>query len=220
MTRTEELIGSGAHNLSGGEGHPFIKWGQRYGFVEGEVRRIWTGVYGRVAEILLSDFGGDIHALIGSKSEGDQEKVEIREGETFNVGLNLASLEDAVLPSQVGKGIHIAFVEWSQTKDGTDFRQFTVLGLNSGGPKEKPTNPRYLDTSQQARLMLEAEKYNWGPTFKSAEIGLKHLIGAELGINVEDVDIEKIPYDKAKKIHQEITKLPGKYEEDDDELPF
>lgn len=217
-TRTEELVGKGAHNLSGGEGHPFIKWGNTYGFVEGEVRRIWTGVYGRVAEILIGDFGGDLHALIGSKSEGDQEKVEIKKGETFNVGLNLASLEDAVLPSQVGKDIHIAFVEWSQTKDGTDFRQFTVLSLNSG-QTEKPANPKYLTLDQQARLMLEAEKRNWGRAFENPKQGLTHLIGAVLGIDAEDVDMMKIPYDDAIKIHEEITKLPDKGDDRDD-LPF
>ncbi len=216
MTRTDELIGSGAHNLSGGESHPFIKWGDSYGFVEGEVRRIWTGIYGRVAEILLSDFGGELHAEIGTKTE--KERVEIEKDKTFNVGLNLASLEDAVLPSQVGKGIHIAFVEWSQTKEGTDFRQFKVLSLNSGAAKT--SSPKYLTLDQQARLMLEAEKRGWGSAFKTANQGLTHLIGAVLGIDVVDVDMMKIPYDDAKKIHQEITKLPGKYEEDDDPLPF
>ena len=155
--------------------------------------------------------------MIGTKEE--QESVEIETAQTFNVGLNLASLADAILPSQIGSRVHIAFEEWGQTKDGTPFRNFTVLGLNSDGPTETPAKPKYLTLDQQARLMLEAEKYNWRP-FKSAEIGLKHLIGAELGINVEDVNIEKIPYNKAKKIHEEITKMPGKYQEDDDPLPF
>ena len=215
MTRTDELVDSGAPNLSGGESHPFIKWSNSYGFIEGEVRRIWTGVYGRVAEILLSDFGGELHAEIGTKTE--KERVSLDLGMTFNVGLNLASLEDAVLPSQVGKGIHIAFVEWDKTQDGTDFRRFTVLSLNKG---KETSRPKYLDTSQQARLMLESEKYDWSPTFKSAEIGLKHLIAAELGIDVGDVDMMRIPYDNAKRIHREITNLPGKSEDPDDSLPF
>ena len=215
MTRTNDLIGSGAQNLSGGESHPFIKWSNSYGFIEGEVRRIWTGVYGRVAEILLSDFGGELHAEIGTKTE--KERIELETGRTFNVGLNLASLEDAVLPSQVGKGIHIAFVEWGKTKDGTDFRQFTVLSLNTG---QEVSRPKYLTLDQQARLMLESEKYDWSPTFKSAEIGLKHLIAAELGIDVVDVDMMRIPYDNAKRIHREITNLPGKNEEAEDSLPF
>ena len=88
MTRTNELIGSGAQNLSGGESHPFIKWSNSYGFIEGEVRRIWTGVYGRVAEILLSDFGGELHRHQLLVDRQDRPAVAVG---PFQVALRLAT---------------------------------------------------------------------------------------------------------------------------------
>lgn len=128
MSRTDELKRSGATPIGRGSGGsaPFVKFGDDYAFVEGVVVDIWKGEYGRVAKIRTTEVSENLVAQINA----DEPTEPVRNGETVNVGLNFAALEE-VTDSFLGATIHIAFIEWGMTKSQQRFRSFDVLEVEA-----------------------------------------------------------------------------------------
>lgn len=124
MSRTDELKRSGAKPIGKGSGGsaPFVKFGDDYAYVEGVIVDIWKGEYGRVAKIRTTDVSENLVAQMNA----EEPTEPVRAGETVNVGLNFAALEE-VTDSFLGACVHIAFVEWGETKRGQRFRAFDVL---------------------------------------------------------------------------------------------
>jgi len=130
-TRTEELEQGGARRIGGGGSSPFIKWGDSYGFVEGSLEEIWEGKHGDVATIEVAAADGELY---GQEGQG-QPPVDVVPGMRVNVGLNYAAL-NGVTDDLVGSVVHVAFVQWAETKEGQQYREFRVYEVKPGEEKE------------------------------------------------------------------------------------
>lgn len=129
MSRTDELRRGGAKERGGGGGGtPFVKWGERYAWVEGDILKLWEGKYGKSATVRVTRHSDDIQAA-GKTEEGEKYIRPIAPGQEVNVGLNYAALEGAVTDSDEGRRFHFAFEGWGESKNGDRYRVFTVLEL-------------------------------------------------------------------------------------------
>ncbi len=128
MSRTDDLKRQGARSIGRGAGGsaPFVKFGDEYCFVEGIILDFWTGEYGRVAKMRVTAKSKNLMGSMGA----DEPQEPIEEGATVNVGLNYAALEE-VTDSFLGSTVHIAFIEWGETKKGQRFRAFDVLEVEA-----------------------------------------------------------------------------------------
>lgn len=125
MSRTDELRESGARQVGGGGANaPFIKWGNSYVFVEGVIESFWSGEYGDVARLNVTQ----AHAELQGQLSKDEPRVGIDVGDIVNLGLGYAALSE-IGPHLEGAEIHVAFTEWGETKGGQRFRNFTVFQL-------------------------------------------------------------------------------------------
>lgn len=128
MSRTDDLRRGGARERGGGGGAPFVKFGDSYAWVEGHVTGFWTGKYGEVATLTVTNASAGLEA-VGKDEDGEKYRVAVETGMEANVGLNNAALEGRILESDRGKHFHVAFEGWGETKDGQNFRQFAVLEI-------------------------------------------------------------------------------------------
>jgi len=125
MSRTEELRNQGATDRTAGGG-AFVKWpsGDTPAWIEGEVREVWESEYGPAVTLVVS---GCENIVLGG---GDIPEP----GTTVNIGLNYASLQNAVKDGDVGRVLHVAFEGWGETKAGEAFRRFAVLEVPANEP--------------------------------------------------------------------------------------
>lgn len=130
MSRTDDLRNRGATDRTGGGG-AFVRWPKddRHVWIEGEVRELWESEYGPAVSLRVSAVDG----VVAGGGEGSPAR-DIIPGEEVNVGLNYASLKDAVRPEDVGTKLHFAFEGWGETKSGDNFRRFAVLEVPSPAP--------------------------------------------------------------------------------------
>lgn len=149
MSRTDEVRESGARPIGGGENAPFIKWGNHYAFVEGTIESFWSGEYGEVARLKVTN----AHAELEGQLSKDEPRVAIEVGMVANLGLGYAALSD-IGPHLEGAEIHVAFVDWGESKgSGNRFRNFTVFQLTDareGAPPAPAAGSRNSPPSQPA----------------------------------------------------------------------
>ncbi len=128
MSRTDDLKQRGARSIGRGAGGsaPFVKWGDEYTYVEGVILDMWKGEYGEVAKMRTTDVSENLVAQISE----DEGPAPVAVGDTVNVGLGYASLQE-VTSSFLGSTVHIAFIEWGETKGGKKFRAFDVLEVEA-----------------------------------------------------------------------------------------
>jgi hypothetical protein len=132
MSRTDDLRSSGAvartKEVSGDdsmEPAAYIKWGDEYAWVEGQVKELWDSPkgYGESVSVILTSCSDDLEGKLGT------EIVAINAGERVNVGLGSATLQGTITEADVqqGKYFHVAFMRWQEPANGNRYRVFTVL---------------------------------------------------------------------------------------------
>jgi len=134
MSRTAELKASGAvartKEVSGDvsmDPAPYVKWGDDYAYVEGQVMELWDSPkgYGESVSIALTSCSDNLMGKLGT------EIVAISAGERANVGLGSATLKGTITAADVqqGKHFHVAFMRWQEPANasGNRYRVFTVL---------------------------------------------------------------------------------------------
>ena len=134
MSRTAELKASGAvartKEVSGDvsmDPAPYVKWGDDYAYVEGQVMELWDSPkgYGESVSIALTSCSDNLMGKLGT------EIVAISAGERANVGLGSATLKGTITAADVeqGKHFHVAFMRWQEPTNasGNRYRVFTVL---------------------------------------------------------------------------------------------
>lgn len=139
MSRTDELKGKGATQISGGGADaPFLKWpekgGKGYAYIEGKVLSMWEGQYGPVL-VMTADHGEGIKATLVMEEGAEPEAVRIEQGMVLNVGMGSTVLKGFVANMQVGHEYHIAFTGWEKSRTGNTYRMFEVLDLNAPEPE-------------------------------------------------------------------------------------
>lgn len=151
MSRTDELRDSGtAKNISGGGNAPFVKWGDRRAYVEGEIVSLWESQYGMNARMRVQKASSSVEASPGK----GEPRVRVEEGMEVNVGLNYTALT-GVTQDQLGHVVHVAFEGWEQSKAGNDYRAFSVFDL---GPEDATRGERGgSDTSGDEESGAESE---------------------------------------------------------------
>lgn len=130
VSRTDDLRASGASERGGSvSGAPFVKWGDDYSWLEGEVIGTFKTKYGLAATFRVtsvSDYGLNTQ---GRDEEGNNFQDSVRSGEEVNVGMGSATLQDKITEEDVGKSFHIAFEGWEAPKGGNRYRCFAVVEL-------------------------------------------------------------------------------------------
>ena len=132
MSRTDELKASGAvartKEVSGDasmEPAAYVKWGDEYAYVEGQVKELWDSPkgYGESVSMALTSCSDNLMGKLGT------EIVGINAGERANVGLGSATLQGTITAADVqqGKHFHVAFMRWQEPANGNRYRVFTVL---------------------------------------------------------------------------------------------
>lgn len=140
MSRTEELRRGGARERGGaGGGAPFVKWPDRYAFIEGEVIDHWTGKYGDAVTIAVRNVSNGLEAK-GKTEDGQVFQRQITAGTEVNVGLNYAALEGTIREEDRGRQFHIAFEGWGESKNGDRFRIFAVLEVPEIATDKEPAS--------------------------------------------------------------------------------
>ena len=132
MSRTDELRASGAvartKEVSGDtsmEPAPYIKWGDDYAYVEGQVMELWDSPkgYGESVAMALTSCSDGLMGKLGTEIVPISERV--------NVGLGSATLKGTITAADVqqGKHFHVAFMRWQEPANasGNRYRVFTVL---------------------------------------------------------------------------------------------
>ena len=132
MSRTDDMRGRGAERQGtggGGGGAPFVSWGDRYGWIEGEVTGTFDTRYGLAATIKVSGVFENGLDTQGSDEDGNRYEGRVTVGNEVNVGMGLSTLEGKITEDDVGKSFHVASDGWSESKSGQRFRAFTVIEL-------------------------------------------------------------------------------------------
>ena len=132
MSRTDELKASGAvartKEVSGDasmEPAAYIKWGDEYAYVEGQVKELWDSPkgYGENVAMALTSCSDNLMGKLGT------EIVTIKGSERVNVGLAAATLKGTITAADVqqAKHFHVAFMRWQEPANGNRYRVFAVL---------------------------------------------------------------------------------------------
>ena len=132
MSRTDELKASGAvartKEVSGDasmEPAAYIKWGDEYAYVEGQVKELWDSPkgYGESVAMALTACSDNLMGKLGT------EIVAITGSERVNVGLGSATLKGTITAADVqqAKHFHVAFMRWQEPANGNRYRVFAVL---------------------------------------------------------------------------------------------
>jgi len=142
MSRTDELKASGAvartKEISGdasAEPAPYVKWGDEYAWIEGQVMELWDSPkgYGESVAMTLTSCSDNLMGKLAT------EIVAIEAGKRVNVGLGSATLKGTItaVDIQQGKHFHIAFIRWQEPVDGNRYRVFAVLEVAPPGADEQ-----------------------------------------------------------------------------------
>jgi len=130
MSRTDELKASGAvartKEVSGDasmEPAPYVKWGDDYAYVEGQVTELWDSPkgYGESVAFTVTSCSDNLMGKLGTEIVAISERA--------NVGLGSATLQGTITAADVqqGKHFHVAFMRWQEPANGNRYRVFTVL---------------------------------------------------------------------------------------------
>ena len=139
--RTDELKAAGAasrtREVSSGSTDPvpFIKWGDEYGWIEGQLTALWESQkgYGESATIVLTKCSEGLTGKLGTDIE------PIQSGDTINLGLGSATLKGTITSEDVAqnKYFHVAFLRWQRPQNGNPYRIFAVLEIASPEAEEQ-----------------------------------------------------------------------------------
>ena len=147
--RTEELRAQGhtepANDLeSQYENTPFIRWGDKYNWVEGVIEGFFETKYGQCATLLVANVYSDGDALMAQYGQDPAQPVAV--GQKVNIGLYNAALQGKITEDKVGHSYHIAFEQWHETKNGNKMRQFVQFDLGKTDTKPEASEPQKTET--------------------------------------------------------------------------
>lgn len=159
MSRTDQLRRGGARERGGGGGGaPFVKWPDRYSWVEGRVVTTWEGKYGLSATVEVTVVSDGLQAK-GKTEDGEPFIRPITPGVEVNVGLNYATLEGTIKPDDEGKYFHVAFEGWGETKNGDRYRVFAVLEVDAPDAERAEPGKNAPTTEEVKSGMSREESY-------------------------------------------------------------
>jgi hypothetical protein len=138
-TRTDEVRGRGRERGGSGGGAPFVRWGDRYAWIEGRMTGSFDTKYGLAATIKVSQVGGAALEVQGKDEEGAEYSHRLEVGTEVNVGTQAATLAGKILAEDKGKAFHIAFEGWEEPKGKNRYRMFTVIELTDREPAKAAT---------------------------------------------------------------------------------
>ena len=142
MSRTDELKAAGAvartkevSTDASMEPAPYVRWGDEYAYVEGQVLEIWDSPkgYGESVSMALSGCSDHLMGKLGT------EMVAISAGQKANVGLGSATLQGTITAADVeqGKHFHVAFMRWQEPANGNRYRVFAVIEVAAPDAEEQ-----------------------------------------------------------------------------------
>tara|TARA_R110000744_G_scaffold197515_2_gene316774 strand:+ start:1723 stop:2208 length:486 start_codon:yes stop_codon:yes gene_type:complete len=142
MSRTDELKAAGAvartkevSTDASMEPAPYVRWGDEYAYVEGQVLEIWDSPkgYGESVSMALSGCSDHLMGKLGT------EMVAISAGQKANVGLGSATLQGTITAEDVqqGKHFHVAFMRWQEPANGNRYRVFAVIEVAAPDAEEQ-----------------------------------------------------------------------------------
>jgi hypothetical protein len=136
--RTDELRDGGARDrTASGTGTPFVKWGEHYSWVEGQITKIWEGKFGLSATTRVTAVSNELFT-VGKGENGEKVTCLVTPDTEVNIGLNYAALDGAIVPGDEGKHVHVAFEGWQESKTGDRYRLFAVLEMPDAGDRNEP----------------------------------------------------------------------------------
>lgn len=140
MSRTEQLRQQGARERGGsGGGAPFIKWGDDYTWVEGEIIGSFNTKYGLAVTLMVSGTHAGGVTAQGRDEEGNNFETSVKAGEEVNIGTQSAALQGKITAEDVGKHFHVAFEGWEHPTGGNRYRVFSVIEITPDtGPDAAP----------------------------------------------------------------------------------
>ena len=147
MSRTDEIRGKGKERAgSGGSGGaPFVRWGDSYAWIEGQVTGSFETKYGLAATLKVSATGGATLEVQGQDEDGNKYDGQLKVGQEVNVGTQSATLAGKITKDDVGKSFHVAFEGWEQGKQNK-YRVFVVVeitGARAAPPSDAPPPDRW-----------------------------------------------------------------------------
>lgn len=133
-SRTEEARKGGQERGgSSGGGAPFVRWGEKYAWLEGKMTGSFETKYGLAATLEVTALGGAPLEFQGKDEEGTEYSGRLEVGKEVNVGTQAATLKDKITKDDVGKSFHVAFEGWEQGKQNK-YRVFVVVEITERAP--------------------------------------------------------------------------------------
>ena len=130
VSRTDDLRAGGASERGGSvSGAPFVKWGDEYTWLEGEVTGTFKTKYGLAATFKVHRVCDNGLSTQGRDEDGNHLQGSVRAGEEVNIGMGSATLEDKITEEDVGKNFHVSFSGLEAPKGGNRYRLFAVVEL-------------------------------------------------------------------------------------------
>lgn len=147
-SRTDALRKGGGTERrgSGGGGDGFVKWGDEYAWIEGEVVGTFETKFGLAATMAVTNTGGASLMVHGTDDNGEEFSEPVRAGSQVNIGLASATLRDTIKANDKGKKFHVAFEGWDQAKGGNRYRCFAVIELTEREAPAASDEPEPVDT--------------------------------------------------------------------------
>lgn len=136
MSRTNQLREQGARERGGaGGGAPFVKWGDAYTWVEGEIIGSFQTKYGLAVTMMVTATHDAGLQAQGRDEDGNNFTTDVRVGEEVNIGTQSAALQGKITEDDHGKFFHVAFEGWEHPTGGNRYRVFTVIEIT---PEDEP----------------------------------------------------------------------------------
>ncbi len=156
--RTDELRHSGGTERGGssGGGAPFVKWNDKYAWLEGEITGTFTTKYGLAVTMKVQALHENGLATQGRDEDGNNYQSTAKVGEEVNIGMGSATLDGKITAEDMGKVFHVAFEGWEDPKGGGNrYRLFAVIELEErsasvGGPPTYEDQPDSIIEGQAA----------------------------------------------------------------------
>ncbi len=143
MSRTDDLrIGGGNERAgSGAGGSPFVKWGDDYSWLEGEVTGTFTTKYGLAVTLKVQNVSENGLDTQGRDEDGNNYQGHVTVGSEVNIGMGSAMLQGKIKAEDMDKVFHVAFEGWERPKSGNDYRLFAVVELTERSAEGLETSP-------------------------------------------------------------------------------
>lgn len=150
MSRTDELRrGGGTERGGSGGGAPFVKWGDDYCWLEGQMTGSFSTKYGLAVTLKVTGVSDGGLTAQGKDEDGNQFTENVQAGGEVNIGTQSAALAGKITADDVGKNFHVAFEGWEQGKQNK-YRVFTVIHMVERDDNHGPVTQEVGSTTGEA----------------------------------------------------------------------